>query len=158
MLIHKRKQPAPLHDPSVGLRKAGQHSSRQRRSTLCLSQRQAGCQSAGCLGFGGMHLIRKTHRRFIYLLSASCRNAEMSCKCSIRTGAKFFLTFVSLTLCCARKILYLFYSLILKEVRKSFLKKHRYAFIFKSCKSSKFLLVGTSSFSRSKCCLFLLLF
>lgn len=145
------------HPSTTQLRKAGQYRPSQMCSTLGLSEQQVDCQRTECLGFGPMHLIRQRHWCFISRLSAWHRNVWMSCECNVCTGAKCFLTFVSLTLCCARRIQYLFYSLMLKQVRKSFLKKHRHAFIFKIYKNSKFLLVRTSTFSRSKCCLFLLL-
>lgn len=144
--------PSPPH-PCLGAQGSWVVQFRQTCSTFLLPQQQAGCQGAGFLGFGHMHLTRK--RRSSISLSASCRNAERRYKC-ICTSVKFSLIFVWLALCSARKI-YLFYSVSLKEVRRSFLKKHRNSLILKICKNCKLLLVETSTSSRSKCCLFILL-
>lgn len=132
-LVHKQKQSPSLPTLPWGPGKLGSHTC----NTSLLPQQQAGCQSLRHLGFGHMCLTTTGHWSSISL-SASCRSAERSYKC-ICTHVKFSLTFVSLALCCARKI-YLFYSGILMEVRKSFLKKHTYSFILKIWTNTKLLL------------------
>lgn len=106
----------PHHKPAVGLMIAGQCTCGQTCSRHGLSPQHwmsrlwpRASDQAKAQAFN-LHLI--------------CRNVVISCKCGICINEKCFLNFVSLVLCCARKI-YLFLQLNSKESQESLLNKHR---------------------------------